>query len=150
MVREPPRIRDLDWANLWERGLARDRRSRIKRAVRRGDVLDDPVDAALAAEYARRQTRPLRVQLPLNAFLLAFFVPVVFADWQAYLRENALPWFTMAWAVVAAAVAFGVVVFFRGRVARRRNLPHADLDAMHALLEEHRRTRRSSRGRSVR
>ena len=74
------------WRDPWWRGLDRERKKRIARAVRGGRAVDNPTDAPLAVKAARQMQRVegrvasrrrLYVHLALVAIFLAVQIPRV-------------------------------------------------------------------------
>ncbi len=63
---DSPVLGPLEWRQLWKERLNKDDRRRIWKAVRRGAVLSDPDEAAVAAEFAIRRLRGLRLYILFN------------------------------------------------------------------------------------
>ena len=66
---DSPVLGPIEWRELWRGRLNKDARRRIWQAVRRGAVLNDADEAAVAAEFAIRRLRGLRLQMVLRTLL---------------------------------------------------------------------------------
>jgi hypothetical protein len=63
---DSPVLSPIEWRELWKERLRKDARCRIWRAVRRASVLSHPDEAAIAAEFAIRRLRGLRLYVLFN------------------------------------------------------------------------------------
>ena len=71
---DSPVLGTIEWRELWKERLSKDTRRHICRAVRRGAVVSDPDNEAVAAELAIRRLRGLRLQVLFN---MAFGMVIV-------------------------------------------------------------------------
>lgn len=97
---------------LWEE-LPADVRRRVKRAVRRGEPLSYPDEAALAAVMARIEIRRVRRLMAVN------LLPGVF--WAGFVARSGwppFPWLPVL-ALVTSFVVYPVVGAYRSGVLRR-------------------------------
>lgn len=116
--RELPAMEGWAFQTAWH-DLGREGRRRIVRAVRRGQALDNPVDAAFAVGFARQE------QAPWKWWLLAFQGPfLAFQIWIA--REyghGVFVWLLSAVLVVTAGALLWLIrARRRARAAEQRNL----------------------------
>jgi hypothetical protein len=112
--------RNPEWRLAFEDQLGADARTGIRRAVRRGQSVPDPDEAAVAAGLARREQR---VGL-LQAWIFLPFQVVVASIWLAGMLSPqrrvpvAFLWFWAAvWVTLVVVVPF--VLWRRFRLARR-------------------------------
>ncbi len=75
---DSPVLGPLEWRQLWKERLKKEDRRRIWKAVRRGAVLSDPDEAAVAAEFAIRRLRGLRLYILFNVM---FGIAIVGGCW---------------------------------------------------------------------
>jgi hypothetical protein len=109
--------RDPEWRLAFEDRLD-DARARVRRAVRSGGSVRGPDEAAVAAGFARREQRRVRL---LGLILLPIQIAIA-AVWVRFFLVGALPaafgWFWVATLVVLVGVA-PFVLRRRHQVARR-------------------------------
>lgn len=95
-----------EWRELWEERLGRADRRRISRAVRRGEALAEPFEAALAAGRAHQWRRAIRFRLvtffPLTLVLLG---PWLYLH---CLYEGRVAFWCELYVVLAGAAVIGV------------------------------------------
>ncbi len=119
--RAPPPLEGPGFDAAWH-ALPRDDRRRITRAVRRGEVLGDPVDAAFAVRLARKELAPWRL------WAFAVQTALLGVSFVARLHSDdaiaALPAWTSGMAVVASVLLLPWLLHQRRRTreAERRNL----------------------------
>jgi hypothetical protein len=112
--------RNPHWRLAFEDQLGADARTRIRQAVKRGQSVADPEEAAVAAGLARRERRTVL----LHARLFLPFQVVVASVWLAWMLtpQRRLPvgflWFwAAAWVALVGGAPF--VLWRRFRIARR-------------------------------
>jgi hypothetical protein len=114
-----------EWRLAFEDRLGADARTRIRRAVKRGQSVPDPDEAAVAAGLARREQRAVLLQARI-------FLPiqVVFASiWLAWMLNPQRPvstaslWFWAAgWVTLVVVAPF--VLWRQFRIAHRAIAPN--------------------------
>jgi hypothetical protein len=112
--------RNPEWRLAFEDQLGADARTRIRRAVKRGQSVADPEDASVAAGLARRKQRAVLLQ----ARLFLPFQVVVASVWLAWMLspQRRVPvgflWFwAAAWVALVGGAPF--VLWRRFRIACR-------------------------------
>ena len=100
--------RSPEWRELWDERLTEDDRRRISRAARRGEYLQEPFRAALAAGWAHRRRRAIRFNLmtlfPLNLALIAAWI------WGTCLSERRVEVFCAVFVAIAVLAVGGVPI----------------------------------------
>jgi hypothetical protein len=113
----------LDWQD----------RRHVELSSKRGEHLDNPAHAALAAERARRASARLYWGLasgPIAAFLLVSALDTG-STWRL--------WFGGFWTLLFLIVVWTIASYQRGR---SRHLANADFDALREVAQTHRTTYR--------
>jgi hypothetical protein len=112
--------RNPEWRLAFEDQLRADARTRIRRAVKRGQSVPDPHEAAVAAGLARREQRVVLVQ----ARIFLPFQVVAASIWLAWMLSPQrrvpvafLRFWAAAWITLVAVVPF--VLWRRFRLAHR-------------------------------
>lgn len=117
---KPYVLSERDWGRVWEVELPPPVKKRITRAIYRGEVIEEPSQAAIAAEGARRAAHSLRRALPLwdgNAVAQVALGLVSFL-----VQDLALGLSFLALGAVTSGVAvLGHVLLTRARIAERLN-----------------------------
>jgi hypothetical protein len=112
--------RNPEWRLAFEDRLGAEARSRIRRAVNRGQGIADPDEAAIAAGLARRDQRAFRrhgfIFLPLQVGITA-----VWLAWMLDSERRVSVAFLWLWVTIwVALVTIGPVMLWRRfRIARR-------------------------------
>ncbi len=118
------RGRTPPWRELWEERLSSEARRRINRAVRRGEAVADPFEAALAAGRARQHRLAawflLLAGLPLQMGLAAFWLH---ATCFAGERHDVLcpMWAVLAGLLLVVGPLVALPRVSRARLAEERN-----------------------------
>ncbi len=131
MSDEDAHLSEAAWTRLWDHTLAGADRRRVTAAVRRGEVLEDPTEALVAAELARRwqNTRRPPVVVIWLYVAAAVLLLIVYLSQRPAERPSFTPFLALLLLTNAAAAAF----MRRSEAARRpefadverRNLAHA-------------------------
>src|ERR671919_1390079 len=102
------------WRQLWDERLTEEHRREISRAARRGEDLQDPFHAALAAGWAHRRKRAIQLNLTLFPLTLALIAAQI---WGNCLGERGGAVFCAVF-IAIAVLAMGVVPIIAVRSLR--------------------------------
>ncbi len=76
------RLSDHQWRLLWEERLDSSVRKRVWKACLRGEALDDPDEAAVAIEFARRRRRAAGIAALINSIVHLSLLGVLAAAYE--------------------------------------------------------------------
>ena len=125
----PIPVDDREWRVVWD-ALDKDERSRVEKTVFKGRALGDPARAAIAAAFAFRQRRSLKIWTAILVMLGLGLAYIVFGTYSSRV--------TFGWWIVAVnALLFTVVVPIGSvwRLERLRRAIEANLAVVHGAGE---------------
>ncbi len=117
---KPYGLSERDWGRVWEVELPRPAKNRISSAIYRGEGVQEPSEAAIAAEGARRAARSLRRVMPVWAGQAVVQVAGGLAGLAVSDLLLALTFLALG-AFSSGVVVFCYVMLRRARIAERVN-----------------------------
>ncbi len=117
---KPYALSERDWGRLWEVRLTPPAKKRITTAIYRGLAVQEPWEAAIAAEGARRAVRSSRRTLPVWTGQAVLYVAIGLSGLAVPDLLLALTFLTLG-AIYSAITVLLYVVLRRAQIAERIN-----------------------------